>query len=118
MRSFYIEVDTNDGDYVGHIVTIPKESFEKFKPLIEKIKNFTPYEGVSESGLCYKHRHNFPLGDIYRPDLGEKSPQELYNITDEEYEEFIDLFDLYSGVEWGFHTITKIQEVTLGEEIL
>ena len=118
MRSFYIEVDTNDGDYVEHLITIPKEDFERFKPLIEKIKNFTPYEGVSESGMCYTRHHNFPIGDLYRPDLGDKSPQELYNITDEEYEEFIDLFDLYSGVEWGFHTITKIQEVTLGEEVL
>ena len=30
------------------------------------------------------------------------------------YEEFVDAFELY-GSEWGFHTITKIQEVTLGK---
>ena len=118
MKSFYIEVDTNDADYVGHLVTISKEDFERFKPLIEKIKNFKPYEGVSDDGYSYKHHSNFPIGDVHRSDLGEKSPQELYNITDEECEEFVDLFELYSGVEWGFHTITKIQEVTLGEEIL
>lgn len=117
MRSFYIEVDPNDGDYVGHLITIPKEDFERFKPLIEKIKNFTPYEGVSKSGICYTRHHNFPIGDLYRPDLGDKSPQELYNITDEEYEDFIETFELYGG-EYGFHTITKIQEVILGEEIL
>lgn len=117
MRSFYIEVDTNDGDYVGYLITIPKEDFERFKPLIEKIKNFTPYEGVSESGICYTRHHNFPIGDLYRPYLGDKSPQELYNITDEEYEDFIETFKLYGG-EYGFHTITKIQEVILGEEIL
>lgn len=117
MRSFYIEVDPNDGDYVGHLITIPKEDFERFKPLIEKIKNFEPYEGVSESGICYTRHHNFPIGDLYRPYLGDKSPQELYNITDEEYEDFIETFELYGG-EYGFHTITKIQEVTLGEEIL
>ena len=36
MRSFYIEVETNDADYVGHLVTVPNEEFERFKPLIEK----------------------------------------------------------------------------------
>lgn len=80
MKSFYIEVDTNDADYVGHLVTVPNEEFERFKSLIEKIKNFVPYEGVSESGLCYKHHHNFPLGDIYIDQILGKNHHKNYII--------------------------------------
>jgi hypothetical protein len=42
---------------------------------------------------------------------------EMYNLTEEEYEYFVDAFRLYGG-EWGFHTITEIQEVTLGDKLL
>ena len=107
MRSFYIEVDTNDGDYVGHIVTISKEDFERFKSLIENIKRFNPNEGS---------RHNFCVRDMFTPRY-DKDPQELYNIDNDTVEDFIETFELY-GSEYGFHTITKIQEVILGEEIL
>jgi hypothetical protein len=112
MKHVYVVVDTNDADYVGKIVEVSEETLEHFKPLIEKIKNFKPYcnEGWS-------HHSNFPVGDCLREDLGEKHPMELYNLTEEEYEYFVDAFRLYGG-EWGFHTITKIQEVALGEKLL
>jgi hypothetical protein len=112
MKTVFVEVDTNDADYVGEIVEVTEETLEHFKPLIEKIKNFKPYcnEGWS-------HHSNFPVGDCLREDLGEKHPMELYNLTEEEYEYFVDSFRLYGG-EWGSHTIHKIQEVTLGEELL
>lgn len=116
MRSFYIEVDTNDGDYVGHIVTISKEDFERFKSLIEKIKKFEPYRSDYDGFTCI-HHHNFPLYEGFCGDLGEKSICELYDIDEDTLNDFIDTFELYGG-EYGFHTITKIQEVTLGEEIL
>ena len=108
MRSFYIEVDTNDGDYVGCLVTIPNEKFEHFKSLIEKIKNFKPSENSE---------HNFCYGEIFNP-LYDTNPQKLYNIDDETFEDFMYTFNLYYTGEYGFHTITKIQEVTLGEKIL
>ena len=109
MKTFYVEVDTNDADYVGEIVEVEDTSAEKFKPLIEKIKNFQPYNTDR-----WRHNHNFPYGECLREDLGEKSPCQLYDIDEETCEEFIETFNLYGG-EYGFHTIEKIQEITLGE---
>lgn len=117
MKYFYVEVDTNDGDYIGKLVEVEDESVEKFKPLIEKINQFKPYKATGSHCLNWTHDCNFPYGECLREDLGEKHPCELYNIDEETYEEFIDTFRLYGG-EWGFHTITKIQEVTLGEKLL
>lgn len=113
MKHFYVEVDTNDADYIGKIVEVEDEIAEKFKPLIEKIKNFKPYETTGRSGSNWNHDCNFPCGECLREDLGEKHPCELYDIDEETYEEFVETFDLYA--EWGFHTITRIQEVILGK---
>lgn len=109
MKHFYVEVDTNDADYIGKIVEVEDETAEKFKPLIKKIAQFTPYNVDN-----WEHDSNFPVGECLRADLGEKDPCELYNIDENTYEEFVDAFEL-CGSEWGFHTITKIQEVTLGK---
>lgn len=117
MKTLLVTVDTNDGDYVREIVKIDDKTLEHFKPLIGKIKNFKPYTGTANSGTTWKHIANFPVGDCLREDLGEKHPMELYNLTEEEYEYFVDAFRLYGG-EWGFHTIKSIQEITLGEIIL
>ena len=110
MRTFFVEVDTNDADYVGKLVHVSDEKVEKWMPLIEKIKNFKPYTGTTKSGREWNHSSNFPIGECYRYDLGEKDPCELYGITEEELDEFIDTFELYGG-EYGFHTINKIVEV-------
>ncbi len=117
MKYFYVEVDTNDADYVGQIVEVEDEYIEKFKPLIEKINQFKPYKATGYNGSIWNHTYNFPYGECLREDLGAKSPCELYNIDEETYELFIKIFNLYGG-EWGFHTITRIQEVTLGEKLL
>ena len=114
MKHFYVEVDTNDADYIGKIVKVENETAEKFKPLIEKISQFTPYKSTGNHNLIWNHTGNFPYGECLREDLGEKHPCELYGINKETYEEFIETFSLYGG-EWGFHTITRIQEITLGE---
>ena len=114
MKIFYVEVDTNDADYIGKIVEVKDESAEKFKSLIEKIKNFKPYVGLSKSGSKFTHDCNFPYGECLRDDLGEQHPCELYNIDENTYEEFVETFELYGG-EYGFHTIEKIQEITLGK---
>lgn len=114
MKIFYVEVDTNDADYVGKIVKVEDELAEKFKPLIEKISQFTPYKSTGRHGSTWNHTCNFPFGECLREDLGEKHPCELYDIDEETYWEFIETFELYGG-EWGFHTIKRIQEITLGK---
>ena len=80
MKHFYVEVNTNDADYIGKIVEVDDKVSEKFKPLIEKIKNFQPYN----TGM-WRHNHNFPYGECIREDLGEKHPCELYDIDEETY---------------------------------
>ena len=117
MRTFYVEVDTNDADYVGQLVKVSNEDTEKWMPLIEKIKNFKPYSGVSKHGMVWEHRHNFPFGECCRKDLGEKSPCELYNISEEEMEDFQEAFWLW-GNEYGFHSITKIVEVNISNILI
>ena len=117
MKTFYVEIDTNDADYIGKLVEIEDENVEKWMPLIEKIKNFKPYTGTAASGSIWNHTSNFPIGECCRYDLGEKDPTELYNITEEELEEFCEVFELYGG-EFGFHTINKIVEVEIKNIIL
>ena len=113
MKTFYVEVDTNDADYVGKIVKVEDELAEKFKPLIEKIKQFKPYETTGRSGLTWNHDCNFPCGECLREDLGEKTPMELYDITEAEFEEFRDAFRLW-GDDYGLHTIVSIRDIQLG----
>jgi hypothetical protein len=117
MKTFFVEVDTNDADYVGRLVEVSNEDAEKWMPLIEKIKNFKPYSGVSKHGIVWEHHHNFPFGVYVRTDLGEKSPCELYNISEEEMEAFQEAFWLWGG-EYGFHSITKIVEVKLINKLI
>ena len=114
MKTFYVEVDTNDADYIGKIVEVEDELAEKFKPLIEKISQFKPYKSTGRHGSTWNHTCNFPFSECLREDLGEKLPCELYDIDEETYWEFIETFSLYGG-EWGFHTIKRIQEITLGK---
>ena len=117
MRKFYVQVDTNDADYIGQLVEIENENVEKWMPLIEKINNFKPYTGTSDSGMTWNHTSNFPIGECCRYDLGEKDPMELYDITEEELEEFIETFNLYGG-EYGFHTIVEITEINIVKRLL
>lgn len=117
MKTFYVEVDTNDADYIGKLVEVEDEDVEKWMPLIEKIKNFKPYTGTADSGSIWRHTSNFPIGECCRYDLGEKDPTGLYDITEEELEEFCEVFELYGG-EFGFHTINKIVEVEIKNTIL
>ena len=117
MRKFYVEVDTNDADYIGDLVEVKDEDVEKWMPLIEKIKNFKSYTGTAYSGTTWKHRSNFPIGECCRYDLGEKDPCELYNITKDELDEFIETFSLYVG-EYGLHTINRIIEIEIKNSLL
>lgn len=111
MRTFYVEVDTNDGDLLGNLVDVSDEDVDRWASLIEKIQAFEPYR-VIHFGVTQVHRHNFPLHECRRADLGEKDPCEIYNISDEELEDFLFAFRIRGG-EYGLHTITKIVEVKL-----
>lgn len=117
MRTFFVEVDTNDADYIGKLVHVSHEKAEKWMSLIEKIKNFKPYTGTADSGSTWNHTSNFPIGECCRYDLGEKDPCELYDITEDELDEFIETFELYYG-EYGFHTITQIVEVETKDRLI
>ena len=117
MKTFFVEVDTNDADYIGKLVHVSHEKAEKWMPLIEKIKNFKPYTGTAASGSTWNHSSNFPVGDCCRYDLGEMNPCELYDITEDELDEFIDTFELYGG-EYGFHTIHKIIEIEMLDKMI
>lgn len=117
MRTFFVEVDTNDADYIGKLVNVEDEKVEKWMLLIEKIKNFKPYTGTSDSGREWNHSSNFPVGECCRYDLGEKDPCELYDITEEELDEFIETFELYGG-EYGFHTINQIVEIETKDKLI
>lgn len=113
MKTLLVTVDVNDGDYIKEVVNIPKETFEKFLPLIEKIKNFKPYKVTDRYGITWTHGNNFPCDAACREDFGEKTPMELYDITEAEFEEFRDAFNLW-GDDSGLHTIVSIREITLG----
>lgn len=117
MKTFYVEVDTNDADYIGKLVEVEDADFEKWASLIEKIKNFKPYTGTAASGSTWNHTSNFPIGECCRYDLGEKDPMELYDITEDELDEFIETFELYGG-EYGFHTINKIVEIEIKSRLI
>jgi hypothetical protein len=117
MKTFFVEVDTNDADYIGKLVSVSDEKVEKWKPLIEKINNFKPYKGTADSGTTWNHSSNFPVGECCRYDLGEMDPCELYDITEDELDEFIETFELYGG-EYGFHTITQIVEIEFKDRLI
>lgn len=102
-----IKADENDADYRFAEYKITDVELKKLKPIIEKIKNFKPYTITYPSGAIYEHKHNYPMKDHYRPEMGEKSPRELYEgISEEEFEYFESLLPTS---EFGLHTIVSIE---------
>lgn len=114
-----IVVDTNDADYAEKLTPITTEQIEQFKPLIQAIKSFKEYTVKTDDGGKWTHWHNFPVGELYRKDLNEKRPEEMYvesglvsqDCLDEFYE-FIPRVD--------FHSIKTIEivEVTSVNKLL
>ena len=107
---YYLNVvaDTNDSDYIESFSEISKDNLEKIKPLIKEIKNFEPYEaeGAGYIGLN-QHHHNWPVGEIRRDDLGEKSIEQIYsNIEPSIIRLFNEHYVPYG--EYGVHTIESI----------
>jgi len=103
-----IVVDANDADYNTNVSKISEEDLEKIKPLIAAIAAFKTYSGLSKGGYTHSHHHNYPIGKYaYRPDLGGKSPEEIYADFDAAtHELFMDYCPL---CEHGFHTIKSVE---------
>jgi hypothetical protein len=104
-----IKADTNDADYIHSVHDVTTEELTELIPIFNAIKNFKPYTTGGHGKSRWTHDHNWPEGEYgYRPDLGEKSPEEIYSgvlTTDQ-----IELFGEYkpSGSEGGIHDIVSI----------
>lgn len=100
MKKFvYIEVDTNDGDYVGELSPITDSQIDELKTIISKM----PKDGNSiryETGDC---------GDDNMDD-------NTYNYISSDEKDVLGEFTPYC--EYGFHTIHKIRIVSELETIL
>jgi hypothetical protein len=103
-KTLIVRVDTNDGDYEEARTPLNDEELELIMPVIEAIGKFKPYI-VKEYGIDWKHEHNYPTGEMHRPDLGEKSAAELYGHL-EGFGLFHDHF--LPWTEFGIHTIKSI----------
>jgi hypothetical protein len=116
---YYINItaDTNDADYISEIGEISNEQLELIQPVIKAIKNFKSYKGKSKSGSDWDHGNNFPTGDCYRPDLGEKSAEEIYVesgiVTQEQFDAFM---EFVPSNEYGIHTIESVDLFHVTEE--
>jgi hypothetical protein len=112
-----ITVDTNDADYLSQTIEINEEQALMLARVAAAIKGFEPYE-VTGRGYPMKHRHNFPVGECLRTDLGELSAGDYYVksglITEDDY---IDFMDLVPYTEHGFHTVTTITILAVIGEI-
>ena len=106
-----ITVDYSDGDYLKDLIEISEEEFNKFKPLIDAIDQFSPYICHHEyGGIAY---HNW---ESAREDLGQKSLYETYSqfpetLIDEFQERFLSIHN--PGEDYGgtFHTIVELRDV-------
>ena len=111
MRHFLVTCDYNDADYSSDIVDIEEEDFQKFLPLLKAINDFQPY--ISKHGVQYNNWEG------NRPDLGEKTAEEVYSqfppeLIEEFREKFLCIPNPEGGLVRDFHTIVNIQEITLG----
>ncbi len=103
-----ITADPNDADYITAVNEISEEDLDTIKPLIQAIKEFKPYNAEYESFgrmSTTMHHHNYPYGECLRGDMGEKSPEELYEFDSK----VLELFEEYiPHSEYGIHTIESI----------
>ena len=91
-----VKADTNDADYITKRTEITWEKVEKFKPLIEKIKEFSKE---------HPYVHNWP--DHQYGTASNGSPAELYSEIDSEIvNEFSEEYCPYGEI--GIHTIKTI----------
>lgn len=112
-KYIYINVDTNDDDYVGTLEKIDEETILKILPVINAIKDFKAYKSENR-GRVWNNRNNYPNGEVYRPDLGEKSAEELYG----HLSGFKTFDELCPYCEYGFHTIEDIMILELDRKLM
>ena len=111
----HIKVDTNDADYLEQVVDIGSKEAHVLSVFCEAIRKFKPYkvqvDGIGE----ITHHHNFPYGECHRPDMGEKSVEELYP-------RFLKGIEIMKRIlpysEYGIHTIVSIDLVDKKEKLL
>lgn len=96
-----IIADENDGDYITAVTIISKEGLDRLRPIAEKIKSFKPYKSKGRT-----HTHNWTIGECLRDDLGEKPPEEIYGLSEEDMEFFEEFLPC---PQHGFHTIERIE---------
>lgn len=117
LRHFYIIADYNDADYSKGIVSVTEEQFQKFKPIIEAIRDFEPYIERYEWGNISIENWTGPREDSGDLSIYEKYPQFSEELLDEFKEVFLDIPN--PDYEYcDFHTIVKIQEVFMGDVLL
>lgn len=120
MKIQYLEVkvDINDGDIVTRRSLVSEEQLNRFYPLFSAILTFQPYMNGLTSWI-HHHKHNFPVGDVCRDDLGEKTARELYVdtgvISSQVFDEFENNF--LPITEYGFHTIVSIVLLVVESEL-
>jgi hypothetical protein len=115
--------DYNDADFVTKITPITQEELDRFLPLIEAIREFKPYTGMTDpkkhSGKPHewKHDHNWPKGEYgCREDLGEKTLTDLYGEIAQEFdEEYVPSGGDSAG--FSLHTIVEIFTVKLDKKV-
>ena len=87
MLKIYIEVDTNDGDYVGDLKDISEKDVTRLSELVKKSgDNLSSWE----EGEC-----------------ADSEPEDVYPDFTEDEIEFIS--DFMPNVEYGFHTLIGIK---------
>jgi hypothetical protein len=108
--------DCNDADFVTKVTPITEKELAKFLPLIEAIKKFKPYKGLTDAKHEHKHDHNWPKGEYgCRQDLGEKTLKELYGDLAEEFDEYVP--DGGDSAGFSLHTIVEIFVVKLDRKL-
>lgn len=109
-----IKADTNDADYITSCSIITDEEIEEILPVIEAIKNFKPYKGVSKRGSEWVHDSNYPKYENCRSDLGEKNSFELYGHIPG-YDSFDELVPIG---QYGIHSIESIEIIQILDILL
>ena len=97
-KYIYINVDTNDADYVANLAKINDKQLSKLMPLITAIKEYT---------AAHPKKENYPVSEYCDND-----PKDLYP---EISEEIFEIFQDYIG-SWDCHTIEEIKILDVAEE--
>jgi hypothetical protein len=104
-----ITVDTNDADYVSETSVVSENELRSIVKILDKVSKFEPYEAGG-----YLHESNWPDSEMIRTDMGERTPMEIYGLSEEECEDFTEYLP-YTG--HGFHSICHWKVTTVPDEV-